>query len=106
MVRIVVRDREPGPPPARWQHVAEVSLVSIGELEVYGCLSQEPEATVRVPAGPLRLRAGWEGVVPFQYTDEFFDAPSTEQVTVQVWSAELAGKAVLRRYPGWADEEG
>ncbi len=104
-VRIVVRDREPGPPPARSQHVAEVSLVSTGELEVHGCLSEGPEATVHVPAGPLRLRAGWEGVVPFRYTDEFLDAPSTEQVTVEVWSAQLAGKVVLRRYPGWADEQ-
>jgi hypothetical protein len=100
-VRVVVLDREPGPPPEDWQHVAEVSLVSSGVLEVSGCLSEEPEGAIRVPAGPIRLRAGWEGVVPFEYTDEFLDAASTERVILQVWPAELAGKAVQRRYPGW-----
>jgi hypothetical protein len=102
-VRILVLDHEPGPPPAHWQHTAEVSVVSTGELEVYGWWSQGPAATVHVPAGPLRLRVGWEGVVPFEYTDEFWDSPSTEQVTVQVWPAPLARKVVLRRYEGWAE---
>jgi hypothetical protein len=101
-VRVSVLDQQPGSPPDRWQHAAEASLMSSGVLEVYGWSDNGPLASVPVPAGSVRLRLGWEGVVPFRYADELLDLPSTEQVTIQVWSAPVADKAVLRRH-AWAD---
>jgi len=89
---VEVHDTEPEPPGDDWQHVAEVSLMGDGVIEV---LSWPAEAALSVasPVGPQRLRVMWAGL------DD--DDPSAEHLEVQLWPAPLTEPKVLRWWSSW-----
>jgi len=97
----VVAD-EPGPPSAHWQHVAEVSLDSGGPLEILSWPSdQEPQSTHVIPAGPVRLRVHWGGLVPGLREGMNEQGVSDEHLALVVWPAPIAPFAVLREWNAW-----
>lgn len=100
-VEVDVRDGPAPVPDSRWQHVAEVSLISGGPLEIFSWPGDEPEATIAVPEDPLRLRVAWGALVAGRFEGMDDDGNSDEHLALTVWPAALAEPAVLRRWDGW-----
>jgi hypothetical protein len=95
----VVAD-EPQPPSAEWQHVAEVSLRGGGPLEILSW-DQEPRSKHEVPAGSLRLRVHWGGLVPGLPEGMYTQGNSDEHLALVVWPAPIAPLAVVRDWDSW-----
>jgi len=101
-LRIEVHDSEPAEPDVRWQHVAEVSLATSGVLEIHDWGADEPAMSVSVPAGPIRLRASWTGLVAGRGGEGLDqDGTSDERLMLQIWTALPADPAVRRWWAEW-----
>jgi hypothetical protein len=96
----VVAD-EPGTPAEHWQHVAEVSLDGDGPLEVLSWDDAGPRSRHELPAGPVRLRVHWGGLVPGLPEGMERQGVSDEHLALVVWPAPSAPFAVLREWDGW-----
>lgn len=99
-VRVEVHDAEPEAPSSDWQHVAEVSIVGDGVLDVLSW-SDETALSVPTPTGPLRVRAMWAGLEEGLFEGLPEGRPSSERLVFQVWPAASAGSNVLRWWPEW-----
>lgn len=94
---------EPDPPSEHWQHVAEVSLGGDGPLEILSWPGdQEPRSRHEIPAGPVRLRVHWGGLIPGLREGLDEQGDSDEHLALVVWSAPIAPFGVLREWDGWA----
>jgi hypothetical protein len=92
---------EPGPPAEEWQHVAEVGLDGDGPLEVLSWDDAGPRSRHELPAGPVRLRVHWGGLVPGLPEGMESQGASDEHLALVVWPAPPAPFAVLREWDGW-----
>ncbi len=93
----------PGPPDDKWQHVVEVSLEAGGRLEILSWSDdREPLAIPDVPAGPVRLRVHWAGLVPGRFEGLDDDGNSDEHIAFVVWPAPVASPSVLREWGSWS----
>jgi hypothetical protein len=95
-VRVEGHDGRADDPDDSWQHVVEVSLQGGGPLELYSWAPSEPEATIEIDPGPVRLRAGWRGLVPGRIEGLDDEGNSDEELLLQLWPAEPAPDVVLR----------
>ena len=103
-VTIEVVEDEPEPPSEEWQHVAEVSLDGGGPLEILSWPGdQEPRSTHVIPAGSVRLRVHWGGLVPDVWEGMDDQGNSAEHFALVVWPAAIAPFAVLREWASWPD---
>ena len=99
-VVVDVLDGPPTEPDARWQHVAEASLESGGDLDLHSWDPGAPELTIAIDPGPVRLRINWTGLE--RDPDEGFDDDADPQeLFFQVWPAPSSGSRVLRWWKGW-----
>lgn len=93
---------EPEPPAAHWQHVAEVSLNAGGPLEILSWPGDvEPRSMHVIPAGSVRLRVQWGGLVPNLPEGMTRQGESSEYLALVVWPAPIAPFAVLREWDSW-----
>lgn len=101
-VTLDVVEDEPEPPSEEWQHVAEVSLDRGGPLEILSWPGdQEPQSMHVIPAGPVRLRVQWGGLVPGLPEGMYEQGNSDEHLAIVVWPAAIAPFAVLREWDSW-----
>ncbi|MBA4608785.1 hypothetical protein H1W00_09900 [Aeromicrobium sp. Marseille-Q0843] len=101
-VSLEVLADEPDPPSEHWQHVAEVSLVGDGPLEILSWPGDHgPRSKHEIPPGPVRLRVHWAGLVPDQREGVDEHGNSDEHLSLVVWSAPVAPFAVLRDWGSW-----
>jgi hypothetical protein len=100
-VTVDVVGNEPGTPAEHWQHVAEVSLDGDGPLEVLSWDDAGPRSRHELPAGPVRLRVHWGGLVPGLPEGMERQGVSDEHLALVVWPAPSAPFAVLREWDGW-----
>lgn len=92
----------PGPPGDEWQQVVEVSLEAGGRLEILSWPGdQEPRSIHDVPAGPVRLRVQWAGLVPDRFEGMDDDGNSEEHIAFVVWPAPVTPPSVLRVWSFW-----
>lgn len=104
-VRVEVHDAEPLDVPADADQVVEVSLAGEGPLAILSWGANDPEATVGVPAGPLRLRASWFGLAAADaHPDNDLGGvePSPERVLFELWPGPQSERRTIRR---WARDE-
>jgi hypothetical protein len=100
-VTVEVHEREPDLPPEEWQHVVEASVTGDGAIEVLSWGSNDPAMKVPAPAGPLRLRALWRGLVPGLAEGLPDEGNSDERLMFQIWPAPAAERRVLRWWSEW-----
>lgn len=101
-VSLHVVAQEPEPPSGHWQHVAEVSLVGDGPLQILSWPGDEgPRSEHEIPRGPVRLRVHWGGLVPDRREGMDEQGDSDEHLSLVVWSAPAAPFAVLRDWGSW-----
>ncbi|WP_410815664.1 hypothetical protein [Micromonospora sp. 050-3] len=103
-VRVDVLDAPPVDDSADYDHVVEGSMqVRSGRIVVMGCTDYEPDAArVRVPVGPVRVRAASSNLVEAERLGVDSDeAPQTmERLRVLVWPAPSEKPVVLKRWEG------
>ena len=99
-LRIEVHDSEPGLPTQDSQHIAEVSLMGDGLIEVLSWPG-EPALSIATPEGSLRLRVMWAGLEPGLAEGLPRDGPSKEHLLLQLWPAPPAERKVLRWWSEW-----
>ncbi|WP_191279590.1 hypothetical protein [Nocardioides flavus (ex Wang et al. 2016)] len=97
----VVAEEPPGP-GEEWQHIAEVSLEGSEPLEVLSWeVDEGPRSLHEVPAGPLRLRVHWGGLVAGLPEGMTSQGRSEEHLALVVWPAPTAPFVALREWDGW-----
>ena len=104
-VRVELHDAEPLEVAAEADRVVEVSLAGEGALAILSWGANDPEATVELPAGPLRLRGNWFGLAAADAhpdNDLGGGEPSPERVLFQLWRAPETEARTIRR---WARDE-
>lgn len=99
-VRVEVHDAEPSEPPDEWQHVAEVSFIGDGRLDVLSWPG-DTAFSIPTPAGPLRLRAMWGGLEPGLSEGLPETGESMEHLLFQIWPGPAGKLRVLRWWPEW-----
>ena len=57
-VDVEVWSAAPGEPPDEWQHVAEISLLPGGPLELFSWGDDRPVLVISIDDGPVRVREG------------------------------------------------
>ncbi len=94
---------KPEPPSKEWQHVAEVSLEGDGPLEILSWPGdEEPRSMHVIPAGPVRLRVHWGGLVPGLREGMDEQGSSDEHLALVVWPAPIGPFAVIREWDSWS----
>ncbi|MGC4758429.1 hypothetical protein [Micromonospora trifolii] len=103
-VRVDVLDAPPVDDSAGYDHVVEGSMqVRSGCIVVMGCTDYEPDAArVRVPVGPVRVRAASSNLAEAERLGVDSDeSPQTmERLRVQVWPAPSEEPVVFKRWDG------
>jgi hypothetical protein len=100
-VTVELHEREPPPAEEEADRVTEVSLSGSGPLGVLSWGETEPELTVELPEGPLRLRASFSGLAAADAhpdNDVSGDELSPERILLQLWPAPPSGPAVIRAW--------
>lgn len=102
-LRIEVLDARPVEPVLHGaHHIAEVSLSSGGDLDVFdGPSAGPPRATVPVPAGPLRLRAAWVGLDATRVHETDDDGTGDESLVLQLWPEDPHEPELVRCWEPW-----
>ncbi len=93
----------PGDPDAEWQHVAEVSLASGGSLDILNWDGDTPVVTMALPAGDVRLRVSWQGLVAGRFEGLDEDGNSDERLSFELWPAPPTPPTIVREWDGWPD---
>ncbi len=100
-VHVEVHDSAPPASDDEWQHVAEISIVGDGSLELHHWSASEAAAMLATPDGPLRVRVMWGGLEPNLPEGMPEGRPSDEHLGIQVWPAPRADPQVLRWWHEW-----
>ena len=100
-IEVTVWPSRPDDPDPSWQHVAEVSLAPGGPLEIFNWGGDAPVVTIALPAGDVRLRVSWQGLVAgrFEGLDENWE--SEERLSFDVWAAAFEPPTIIRAWDGW-----
>ena len=99
-LRVEVHNAAPEHLGDEWQHVAEVSLIGDGRIDVLSWPG-EVAFSVPTPTGPLRLRAMWAGLEPGLTEGLPAEGDSSEHLQLQLWPAPPAERRVLRWWSKW-----
>lgn len=91
----------PPPPDGQWQHVAEVSLVANGHVELFNWPGDDPVLVIPVEDGPTRLRVAWQGLVAGLFEGMDDEGNSDERISLTLWNEATSAPRVTRRWRHW-----